>query len=268
MKILKGFITFIIGIVLFVLIFSLSIVYRTKSFVEQELVVNTFKETMLSQMSEEKTPDDVKELVDKLANNKDVDQIIDRYVQNYLAYKTNTNYNISKEDYNIFLNFVLKYKDDFNKYSETKYEEEDIRKEMTYDAVNKLAKQTFEELEKELPDENFTKVITVYAETTSSNTKLILFLAILVCIILITLINWSFIKWLKVTGIDLIISGVIISGLYGLGLAAKKLVVAEETIATIIKNININGFIYMAAAEIVAGIVAIVIYKILKKKEV
>ena len=267
MKILRGFLTFIIGIVLFVFVFTLSLVCRTKTFVEKELVVPIVKETATQAIQKGEVTSEQKDLIEKMTNDKEFEKIVERLTSNYIAIQSSEEYNLSKEDYDLFINFVIKYKDEINKASDTKYTENEIRELLSYEETQKAAKEAFNTLEGNTSASEMKQVIDIYTKTTSSNTKLILFLSIVVIIMLITLINWSFTKWFKVLGIDLIISGLIFGIIFGLAKFAQSKIVADASIETMIKSINLNGFIIMAICEVLFGIASIIAYKKLKKKE-
>ena len=122
----------------------------------------------------------------------------------------------------------------------------------------------FEDFDKDSKD--MSQTMNLYTKVTSNNTKLILIVSIVICILLITLVNWAFIKWLKVVGINLIIIGVIFAIMYGFGLFMQSKIMADENVLQVIRAIDIKGFLITAIVEVVVGIVMLIVYKLLNKK--
>ena len=267
MKFLKGFLTFILAVVLFVLIFALSLVFRTKSFVEKEVIVSTVNEAITNQIDTQDLTTEQRNLIDSLKKDKDTEKLIQKAVENFVEYKTESNYYLKESDYNLLIDYITKHLDEINAVSDTSYSASEVKEMLKYDEMKDGVNELFDQLSDQMGDnETVDNVVRVYSKTTSNKTMILIGLGIVVTILAIVLINWSFIKWMLVVGIDLIISGALIGIIYILASMGKKLVVAEETIKPYIESININGFMFMAVGEIVFGIVLIVIYSIIKKK--
>jgi hypothetical protein len=268
MKFIRGFFTVILAIVLFILVFALSIVFRTKTFIEKDLVVPIVREAATKALNDGEVTKEQKDLINKITSDKDFEKIVEKVTQNYIALQSEEEYTLSKDDYDLFIDYIIKYKDEINKVSKTNYSEKEIREMFSYEETQKQAKEAFDTLEGNTSNSDMKQVINVYSKTTSSNTKLILGLGIVVIIMLITLINWSFIKWFIVLGIDLIISGLFVGSLFAVGEFIKSKVVVDPNYGAMIKSIDLSGFLIMAIGEILFGIACIIAYILLKKKVV
>lgn len=266
MKFLKGLATFILGLLAFVLILALSIIVRTKSLVEKEILTAVVKESTKELVQTNDMNDKQKELVDKIFVDKDLSKIIIRIKDNYLDYQTSSNYKLSEDDYNLIIDFILKYTDEVNSLSKDTITKQEIKAALKYEDVNKFAKDTFHDLTTNRENKDVNEVLTVYVKLTSTMTTILIILAIIILLLLVALVHWSFIKCLKVLGIDLIISGIIIGLLYALGTALINHVNGSDDFVNVVKNIDLNGFMIVAIIEIVLGIGSIVGYKILNKK--
>lgn len=265
MKFLKGFATFIIGVLLFVLMFALSLILRLETFVEKELVVSAVKEVSIQEIKGDDATNEQKKLIEKMLEDEKSEEIIQKIVQNYISYKEDSNYEVSKDDYDLLIDYIVKHLDEINAVSDTKLTEAEVREQFKYEDFKKNTKEVFEDFDKDSKD--MSKTMNLYTKVTSNNTKLILIVSIVICILLITLVNWAFIKWLKVVGINLIIIGVIFAILYGFGLFMQSKIMADENVLQVIRAIDIKGFLITAIVEVVVGIVLLVVYKLLNKKE-
>ena len=262
MKLLRGPLSFILGFVLLILIVALSISFKAKSFVEKDFLIPTFKEILVQSINRSELNEDETKLVTKIIKDNDFEKILKRAVVNFKDYYTDKDYSLSKDDYELVLNYVLRYREELNTLEETDYSEEKIRELLNYNDANDMVKELFDGIYEGADRENFSKVITIYEMATSTGIKTVLFLAIVVVLVLITLVNWSFYKWLVITGIDLILSGLLFSGIFALGHEAKlKLIEANSDITGVVNSVNINGFIVIAFIEIVVGILMIIGYQ-------
>ena len=268
MKFIRWFLTFNLAIILLVFIISLSAIYRTKNMIEKEIAVALVKELFIKSVKEDDINDEQKALIEKIVRDKQTDVVINRAVQNYLAFNLEDNFELSKEDYDILMDYITKYLDYVNTLSDDKYTEEELRNDLNYNNANEYIKEAFNELNGETSSEDIRMVLNIYSKITSANMKTILFIAIIVFILLITLINWSFFKWMIVMGIDLVISSIFFGTIYGLGLFAKSKIVVDETMRPLVNSINLKGLIILALCEFFAGVLLITAYRVIKKSGV
>ncbi len=265
MKFLRGFTTFIIGILLFAAMFGLSLILRLETFVEKELVVSVVKEASIQEVKDNAASNEQKKLIEKMLEDEKSEEIIQKIVQNYISYKEDSNYEVSEEDYNLLMDYVVKHLDEINAVSNTKLTEGEIRKQFKYEDFKKNTKEVFTDFDKDSKD--MSQTMNLYTKVTSNNTKLILIVSIVVCILLIALVNWAFVKCLKVVGINLIIVGIIFGIMYGFGLFMQSKIMADENVLQVIRAIDIKGFLITAIVEVVVGIVMLIVYKLLNKKD-
>ena len=262
MKLLRGPLNFILGFILLILIVALSISFKAKSFVEKDFLIPAFKEMLVQGISQSDLNEDETKLVTKIIKDNDFEKILKRAVVNFKDYFTDKDYSLSKDDYELVLNYVLRYREELNTLEETDYSEEKIRELLNYNDANDMVKELFESVYEGNDRESIDKVVYIYVKATSTGIKTILFLAIVVVLVLITLVNWSFYKWLVITGIDLILSGLLFSGLFALCHEARiKLIEANSDITGVVNSININSFILIAFIEIVIGVLMIIGYQ-------
>ncbi len=265
MKVVRGILVFFINIVLLVLIISFSLLLRVKNFVEKDVVVPVIKEATMNALKDEDVTDEQKELIEDILADNSFEQIIDRIIQNFITFRTDKTYVLPKEDYDRFINFVLKYRDDINKVSNRSLSEQDIRDSLKYEDIKEYIIDVFDDFNENADREMIEAVLDTYTNITSMLVKIIFVAAIVFQILLIMLVSWSLITWMLVAGIDLIISGVLVGILYFTLMVVRSLINVDVEMMELIKSINLNGFIIMAIIEVSAGILLIVIYSILHK---
>ena len=267
MKLLRKLLNFILGFVLLLLIIAMSISFVAKRFVENDLLIPAFKEMIAQGIKQGDLNKDEQKLVTKLIEDKDFDKIIKRAVFNFKDYFTNKDYSLPKEDYELALNYILRYREEINTLEEADFSEEKIREMLNYEDANDMIKDFFEESYDGIDKKDIGIAIDIYTKATSTGIKTILFLAIVVVLVLITIVNLSFYKWLVITGVDLILSGLLFFGIFGLCYEAKTelIEINGETEAAVLNSININGLLLMSFIEITLGILMIIGYKRTKK---
>lgn len=264
MKFLKVFTAFIIGIILFILILALSLIFRVESFIEKDLVVSVVKESSISEINNNATTDSEKSFLEGLLKDKASEEVIERIVQNYISYKTNSNYDVSENDCDFLLDYILKHRAEINAASNTNYSEEDIKKAFNYEECKKTVKKIFDNIDPGTEETN--KTMALYSKITSNGTKVILIVSIVICIAFVALVNFGFVKCLKILGIDLIGVGVIFSIIYIIISNIQSSIAADKKTLEIIRGINISGFLTTSIIEIVLGIVFLIVYKLLINK--
>ncbi len=266
MKGIKGFITHNLGSLLLLLIISLSFMVIAKSFAEKELLVSAAREAIIegiansSGLSEEE-----KDALTSITKDKDTASMIKKTFDNFFASVTDDNYNLSNEDYDSIMEYIIKFKDEMNILGDSDYTEDEIRDVLSYDEVNDIVKESFDDIDGDVSSKDANKAVSIYKKITSINIKIVIIVSMIVIILLISLINWDLFKWMSVTGADLVISGVFFVTLYILGLVLRNKLNLSETLMTVIKNININVLLYTAILELILGIVMLVVYRFIKR---
>ena len=266
MKALRVIGNIILGILLFVFIFCLTFIIKTKNFLEKDLIHETIKVSIEeAYKDDENISNSQKELVDDMFEDSEASGIINMVLDNYREYRNNANYQVSNEDAKKLYDFVLKYKDNINELSGedvSKMSDKEFEEFFDYNKINELAHDAFDSFDKEIGDESIDKVVDVYSYATSGPIKAILISGIIVCILLLMLINWSLIKWTLVTGICLIVSGTLMACLYVVVSILLNNVDFNEMNITL----NISGYLVAGIIELVIGIILMVVHKLLNKK--
>ena len=267
MKLLKKLLNFILGLILLLLIIALSIAFSAKRFVEKDLLVPAFKEMLNQGMEQSDLNEEEKKLVNELIKDEDSEKIIKRAVQNFKDYFTNKDYSLSKDDYELALNYILRYREEINTLEETDYSEQKIRELFNYEDANDMIKELFDGLYEGAEREDIDTVMNIYTKVTSTGIKTILFLAIVVVLVLITIVNWSFYKWLAITGTDLILSGLLFLSIFWLFYEAKTRLIqtTDESVIAVMDSVNLKGILLMAFMEITFGVLMIIGYNRTKK---
>lgn len=266
MKVLKIIGNIIFGIILFLSIFCLTFIVKTKNFLEKDLIHEAIKVSIEdAYKGEEGISNSQKEIVDNMFEDSEADGIIDLIIDNYREYRNNTNYRITTNDAEKLYDFVLKYKDDIHELSGedvSKMSSKEFEEFFNYNKINEFAHDTFDTFDKEIGDEKIDKAFDAYSYATSSVVKSILISMIVVCILFLILINWSLIKWSLVTGICLIISGTLMMCLYEIfNILLNNVDVNSRKI-----SLNINGYLITGIIELVLGIVLVANHGFLNKK--
>ena len=271
MKVLRIIGNIIIGIILFLLIFSLSFIKSTRNFLEKDLILGAVRLSLVEAISNEtgKLKANQEEIISEIFNDRETDDFVSMIINNFQSYQNNkASFQISRSDIEKINKYVKKYKSQIIKISGDKIKdisEEEFEKMFSSENINKYANRIFEEISSSIGDE-IDDVVNVYNNMTSNKITILLIILIVVFLILLLLINWSLYRWMLVPGICLIISGVLMSIVFFGGIILNEIVRAEKFIQEAIGEINFNSYIIVGIIEIVVGIILIVLYNVLKNK--
>ena len=271
MKVVRVICNVLIGIVLFGLIFALTFARTTKNFLEKDVILGVVKETITDTIKEEsgKLTDKSEELLDKMLKDNDANDLIRTFVDNFDNFQENkTGYKVSDADVEKIYNYAVKYKSTIVEISGNKIKDlsdEEFKKIFSSENINNLANEVFESIDGDVGD-GIDIAVKAYSKATSDTALIILISSIVFCIILLLLINWSLYKWMLVTGIDLIISGVLIGLIYVAGLLFNDIIMSTEIMKKAIGEIDLTGYMIWGIAELLGGIILLVIYNVIKNK--
>jgi len=266
MKILRGFINSIFGIVLFALIIVLTFTITTKKFVENDLLHETIKSALEESSKDNSTIEKYKAVIDEMFDDSDAKSIINMILENYNAYKTESNYSVSKDDAKEIYDFVLKYKDkieDLSGENISRMSQKEFEEFFNQAKVDEFAKDAFNEFDKNLDSDTSKTIVNAYVNIMSNKTRIIIIIGIIVCILALIFINFSPIKWMTITGIPLLISGALMTVIYFV-IEIFKDAILKETLKFKL-DINFNQYLIAGIIEIILGICLIGGYVILKK---
>ena len=271
MKVLRIIGNVLIGILLFATVFALTFVRSTKNFLEKDLILGVVKEQITETIQEEsgKITNKGQELLDNMLKDNDSSDIVRMVIDNFDNYQNDKiNFKVSDADVEKIFSYALKHKGTIVEISGNKIKDlsdEEFKKIFSSENINKLANEIFGSIETDL-GEGIDTAITAYSKATSKTALIILISSIVFLVILLLLINWSLYKWMLVAGIDLIVSGVFVGLIYVAGLFLNNIIDSVETIKKAIGEINLTGYLIWGIAEILIGIILIILYNIFKNK--
>ncbi len=265
MKFLKGFVCFILGICLTVLLFCLSASVILKTIVSKN-VVNILKSDALYDIIEtndSKLDDNQKRSLKNVLTDTKAQEIFDIFINNYLEYKTNKEYTISDKDIETIIDFAKAHEDDVIAISKGEIKKGDISL-FTKDKIKEYALEGFTKVDQEVDTENTSTPATVYKYTVSINAMMYVGIAILVALAFIYLLTLSLTKTFKVFGIASIVSGIFNLTIYGLVALAKEFISGVE----ILKALDFSIILICGLTLFISGIVILVVCKIYDKKKI
>ena len=269
MKVLRVLANIVIGIILFVLIFSLSFVKTTESFLEKDLIVGLVKTSITETLKENNNIDSDKEaILDEIFSDSMTKDVVQIVIDNYKLYNENRkNFSVSDSDVEIITNFALRYKNQIGKISKDAREitDAELKEILSKENINQVSSKIYEELSDDAGEE-FREIFDVYDVATSKSVTIIMIGVILFFIVLLALINWSLYKWVIVPGVCLIISGLLLSLIYFIGLFINELIDNAEVLNKALGNINFSSYLIAGGIEILVGIILIVVYNSVKNR--
>jgi hypothetical protein len=129
--------------------------------------------------------------------------------------------------------------------------------------VNKIARNTFGEFDKNLDNEVVDIGLKTYSIVTSTTIRIIAVIAIIVLTIIWCLLKGSFIRWMLSVGLHFIVSGALMITIYFIVNIFKNSMVKDAFKMT--KETNLTSFISAGIISIIIGFVLIILYAIIRK---
>lgn len=270
MKALRSVLYVIVAIILGLLINVFSFTLLLKNVVQDEIITNTIKTSIISgylanniKDIDKLTPEQ-KKMLEEILNDNEINEVVNIVMDNYINYQGDSSYKISQNDVDKIKNYVVKHEDLIKQASGKEIDINEITKEITVENIDKNAKEVAKDLE-ELPPE-IKPVISSYKYATVGPLKMVLIGLIVVCIALLMLISWSFVKWMKATGVCLITNGVLITLTFIFIDGIKDLFLKAIDNKISLGNISFNLILIIGLVELFIGIALIVIHKLINKK--
>lgn len=261
----------IIGVILFVLILSLSLVKTSKVIIEKDLVVGLVKTAITETLEKEtnKIEDNKDAIIDEIFSDKETDNVVHIVIDNFKKYQDGkTNFSVSDSDVEKITTFALKYKNQISKIAGNKIEEltdEKIKELLSKDNINKISNRIYEELSSSVGDE-VDLAFNVYDKMTSSSITWITVGVIIFLIIILGLINWSLYKWMITTGVCLIISGSFMCLVYLGCLFIKEIIKSVNILNKALGSVSFEVYVIVGGLELLIGIILVVTYNLIKNK--
>ena len=258
MKFLRGLLASIAGLVLYMAIFTLTMSFVVKNFLEDDILPNATKE-MLRSSYLETTENANLDVLNQVLEDEDANKIINDIINEYLLYAEDNNYQVSEDLKNEILDFFDKHLDEMKEMFGEEYTRETLRSDETYNNLTNALNDGFKLVNEELGNTGI-EAVSIYDTLTSNKFRLILICLILICIILIGLAKWSWYKWMLDLGVSLLVTGILF-------LSSAKLIDViisnmgfDENIVSLIDTSNVSK---IARYEVIGGIAFIVIRIIL-----
>ena len=258
MKIIRGFLNFIISLILIVLIVSFTIITSLLNVIQNQIIGEFFKQIIIEELFTENTSN--YEIASNLAFTQDVNIIINSILADYINYSKNNTDGVSDNTVDLIVNFCIDHKQDLEKIENTELDINELQSLNMHNNLKHILNDFFISLNDD-PSFHISDIAKVYGTINSNSFKIEFLVTILIFILLLALINWSPYKWMKPFGIVLIISGILVSILYGLISIIRNMMIQELNL-----NVNIKLIIILAIVEFVSGIVLVIIHSNIRKK--
>ena len=267
MKTFRSLIYVIIAMFLGIFINLLSLTFVMKNVVQDEIVTNTIKVSVvggyltknINGLTEEQ-----KNTLENFLNDSEMNDVVNVLIEDYLNYLSDPNYKITQNDVDKLKDYIVKHQDLIKQISNEDVDINEITKEITVDNIDNGIKEVYDNLS-DMPSQ-VKPVINTYKYITVGPLKIILIGLIVLYIGLLMLISWSFIKWMKATGICLITNGVLVLLMFVFIDGIKDLIIKAMDIGIKLGNITFNNILIMGIIELVLGIALVVTHSLLSKK--
>ena len=182
MKVLRIIGNIIIGLLLFVFIFSLTFISRTKDLVENDVLYQTIKASLDESANDDKSLKESQDkLIDDMFGDSEAGGVIRMVLDNYREYKEcddkNQEYKVSKDDAKRLYDFVFKYKKNIEKISGTEVKnmsDKEFEDFFTYEKINEFANDSFKEFDKHITEDSIKSALDAYIFVTSKTVKYLL----------------------------------------------------------------------------------------------
>ena len=263
MKILRKFLSFILGLVLSLLIGGLLLSFAIKSVIQEELIGGAIKDNFIPVITNNTDiSEEDKKAVEELFEDKEVNDMVNKMVDEILATMGSEDGEISQETIDSIFDYVIQNKDKLEEATGQKInteELEEVRKSEEFQNITQELTESLNESTAELDDTSKTAIKT-YTYIVSNNFRLILIGGIVLDLLLIALVQWSLYNWMSTFGKALSTSGLTLIILYFLMNKIIETLLAEQTITL---NIDTSKVLYMGIISMIIGILLIVIKHII-----
>lgn len=257
MKVLKGFLTFIISFTLVILIIGFTVSVTLKE-VQTKIVSEVVKQAAINESNDEVSIS--ASVIDDLLSYNGANEIINSVVSDYSNYLENNNQKVSDETLDLIINFCIDNKENLEKLSGSEIDINELRSQEARNNLRNALDESFEEIKVD-SNSPVKSIVSTYAKVTSSEFKKLVLITIIVLVILLALLSFSLYKWIKPLGTVLTTSGIFVLGIYLLLFLLLSFINQNYQIDIDTKSLLLYGII-----ETVSGIVLLVIYSVINKK--
>lgn len=265
MKILRKFLSFILGVVLSLLIGGLLLSFAVKSVIQEELIGGAIKEAFIPEIINNANLDDEsKETMEKLFEDKEVNDMVNSMVDEILTTMSSEDGEVSQETIDSIFDYVITNKDKIEEATGQEIdlsELEEVRNSEDFKNMTKEITESLNESVDSLDDTNKAAIKT-YTYMVSDNFRLMLLGLIVLDLVLIALVQWSLYKWMSTLGKALTTSGLTLLILYFMMNKFIEALLSEQSITF---NIDTSSILVMGIICIISGVVLVVIKLIIEK---
>ena len=261
MKTLKNI---LIGFLVLVLVCLINLLVLSLNF-QKVLIDGVIKESIRTKL----TPSDITENVnidnkemEKLLNSKETDELVNKYLDKILNGVTGEETINEKEFKEDIINYIKNNKEEISKISGQEITDVDINKiekEIYTKDFSNIINESQNQTNKMIPTEIKT-AIKGYQFFTSKKFQIIMILSILIDLILIALLQKSLYKWIKTLSKSMISSGI-------LTIIMSLVVVVIIKFLSPLKTFRINSLLISGIVILITGIIMLIVYNIVVKKE-
>ncbi len=257
MNFLRGFFSFIISLVIFILLIVLSLSYSLEGFIKGELLKGVIQDKIVSENIGDK---EVKQSIENLLGQEEITGLLEELVDEYMKYSKNDEYRASDEFKQKVIDFSVKNIDIINKFTNDKMTEERLRSEEFYNDLTNDLEEGFSNAKEALGDKDI--IIEVFNFSISTLSRTILLIVIVVLIILLALVNWSLYNWFSYVSTPLFICGLLFTLIYVL--ISKFSIEIAKTLDISI-NIDPKYILTIGIVEISVSILLVILKIIMTK---
>ncbi|MBE6158001.1 MAG: hypothetical protein E7160_04330 [Firmicutes bacterium] len=267
---MRKFGIFILSSLLFLLVTILIFSINIKRVVNENIIVNLVKTTVVEESVKSLVDSDVaKEQIEtikeKLKTNKEVDELIDKYTNitmDSLSGKDIGDINMEEDIKKFIINNKETIENELNVELDDSKIEKALDKASESGELSKVYKEAMENARSDMSDEAVT-VMKMYSEMINLQFQLFLLGGIVILVVLIGLLKDSVYKWMINLGVVSLIAGIINTVLFALFSVFMKLSLSSVKTSV---NISIYDNIIIPVGVVVLSIILLIVYSIINKK--
>lgn len=259
MKILRKFLSFILGVTLSLLIGGLLLSFAVKNVIQEELIGGAIKDQFIPMITENaELSEEDKKIVEEMFEDEEVNDMVNQMVDEIFETMATDDGEISEETINSIFDYVISNKEKIEEVTGQEIDLsslEEVRNSDEFKNVTKELTESINESAESLDDTSKTAIKT-YTYMVSNKCRLVLLGLIVLDLLLIALVQWSLYKWTSTLGKALTTSGLTLLLLYFIMNKFIEALLSEQDITF---NINTSSILTMGIICIIGGVLLVVI---------
>lgn len=259
MKILRKFLSFILGVTLSLLIGGLLLSFAVKNVIQEELIGGAIKDQFIPMITENaELSEEDKKIVEEMFEDEEVNDMVNQMVDEIFETMATDDGEISEETINSIFDYVISNKEKIEEVTGQEIDLsslEEVRNSDEFKNVTKELTESINESAESLDDTSKTAIKT-YTYMVSNKCRLVLLGLIVLDLLLIALVQWSLYKWTSTLGKALTTSGLTLLLLYFITNKFIEALLSEQDITF---NINTSSILTMGIICIIGGVLLVVI---------